>query len=191
MKIKPATASRFDTIVQKLPYETFLVNEVFKDGIVNHFLKIVLSVEDLRFSNWFDFEKREMLLAESDSNHIVSFRGHKYLKTYTVLEEKPRNEHEKKFGRKYITINKGLFPGGLCYYIKKVYPRPQFLPTMYRVNFSNLTWTSNELAEAVINIDKTIKSSMIEISFHVENENLIAKLRINEHQTVRSNNKLL
>lgn len=172
---------RLLALLRNLPYKTTLITEMSQDGMVNNFLKIMLSVEDLQFSNWFDFEKSEMLLAESDTSPIVSLRGCKYLKTYTILVEKPRNEYERQFGRKHININKGIFSHGLCYKVRKVYPRPIFLPSMYQVNFSNLGGITRTLTQAVMNIDDKIKSSMIEISFHVENENLIAQLHIDYH----------
>ena len=180
MKQRVKTETHFDILLRRIPFKTLLVQEISREGTIDQYLKTFLTLEDLHFSNWFHFEKNEMLLTETDTNPFVNLKGDRYLKSYITHVANPRNEHERKFGRKHMNINKGLFTDGLCYFVKKVYPRPKFLSTMYKVNFTNLSWIASELKRSIIKIDPAILWSMIEITYHIENENLIAKIRFSE-----------
>ena len=168
----------YNNIIQKLPYKSSLVSEVNQNGFSNNYIKIILSVKDLSFSNWFHFTEKERLMAESDSKQIVTIGNYKYLKTYRVIENTSSKEHEKNYGRIILNINKRLYPDGLHYYVRKVYPRPKFLPSMYGVNFSRLDWIDNEVTNALISINKSIETSRIHFSHYVENEHLVLRIKI-------------
>lgn len=160
----------------KTSFKNVITEEILLNEKIERYLKITLKLTELMklegfgFLNWFDFNEKQTLTANDIPGSFFNIGESSYFKIYSVYDIDKKENF-------FFNIAKQDYVDGLCYKVKKIYPRPEFTSSMYKVHFVRLDFIKKDIIKEINKTGVNIEENSTTFKYKVLDESLLISIR--------------